>query len=203
MKSSLRTSSTYLMLLALVPAGYAAAATLDESDAASPKELSVAPLDHVVYPESRPNWLSDPLDDEAFRVVVVSGPCETVEESLEELRLMQRAAVSTLVTQIAASDGQFDFYHFDDEKIEQEHVIRSYAGELTKGGQPRYEHAAELAFSKAQRQQVQEAWQNIEVRDRLGAMGVVSFSGLVVLICGSAVTGLFSRRKLRREKVSP
>ena len=193
-------SSTYLLLLTLVPATYATAASMQSSDEA-PKELSVAPLDHIVYPESRPTWVSElsQPDGESFRIVVVSGPCDTVEESLEELRLMQRAAVSTLVTQIAQSEGRFDFYTLSDEEIERELVIRQYAGEVVQGDRTRYEHAVDIEFSKAQQQQVLAAWQNVEVRHRLGAVGVVSFSGLVLLICGSALTGMFSRRAQRRE----
>ena len=201
MSNIVRKSSTYLLMLTLVPAGYAAAATMKTS-VESPKELSVAPLDHIEYPESRPKWVSDlaESDGESFRAVIVSGPCDTVEESLEELRLMQRAAVSTLVTQIAQSDGRFDFYAPSDEEIERDLVIRQYAGEVTQGDQNRYEHAVEIEFSKAQQRAVRQAWQNVEIRHRLGAAGVVTFTSLVLLICGSAVTGMFSRRAQRRER---
>lgn len=201
MSSLIRKSSAYLLLLTLVPAGYAAAATM-QSEEGSPKELSVAPLDHVEYPESRPGWVSDSpqLDDDSYRVVVVSGPCDTVEESLEELRLMQRAAISTLVAQIAQSDGRFDFYVPSDEEIEREYVTRQYDGKVTQGDQVRYEHAVEIEFTDAQRRQVLQAWQNVEVRHRLGALGVVTFSGLVLLICGSAATGMVSRRAQLRDQ---
>ena len=165
------------------------------------KELSVAPLDHIEYPESRPEWLADPPVTEAdvFRVVVVSGPCETVEESEDELRVMQRAAVSTLVTEIANSDGRFDFYSPSDEQIERDLVKRRYAGEVMQGDQTRYEHAVEIEFSEANQQQVHQAWRAVEVRDRLGEVGVLTLSGLTLLVCGSAVTGWVSRRAQRRE----
>lgn len=201
MSTTMRTSSAYLMLLALVPVGIAGAATLDDTDD-SPKELSVAPLDHIVYPDSRPDWVTEPLDDEAFRIVVVSGPSDTEEESLEEIRLMQRVAVSAMVTKIAESDGLFDFYPISDEQIEDEHVIRSYSGEVQQGNEPKFEHAVEIAFSKSQRERIRDAWRNLEVRDRLGAMGVISISSVIFLVCGSAITGLFSRRAQRREASS-
>ena len=116
MSQIMRKGSTFLLMLTLVPATYAAAAEM-QSSGESPQELSVAPLDHIEYPASRPDWVSEtlPSDGESFRVVIVSGPCDTAEDSLEELHLMQRAAVSTLVTQIAPSDGRFDFYSPTDE----------------------------------------------------------------------------------------
>ncbi len=165
------------------------------------KELSVAPLDHIEYPESRPEWLADPpvTEGDVFRVVVVSGPCETVEESEDELRVMQRAAASTLVTEIANSNGRFDFYSPSDEQIERDLVKRRYAGEVMQGDQTRYEHAVEIEFSEANQQQVRQAWRAVEVRDRLGEVGVLTFSGLTLLVCASAVTGWVSRRAQRRE----
>lgn len=164
------------------------------------KELSVAPLDHIVYPESRPDWLSDPpvSDSDVYRMVVVSGPRDTVEESEDELRVMQRAAVSTLVTQITGSDGRFDFYSPSDQQIERHLVKRRYAGEVTQGDQTRFEHAVEIEFSETDQRQVREAWRAVEVRDRLGVVGLFTFSGLTLLVCGSAVTGLVSRRAQRR-----
>jgi hypothetical protein len=165
------------------------------------KELSVAPLDHIEYPESRPEWLSDPpvSQSDIYRMVVVSGPCDTVEESEEELRVLQRAAVSTLVIQIARSDGRFDFYSPSDEQIERDLVKRRYSGEITQGDQTRYEHAVEIEFSEVDQRQVREAWHAVEVRDRLGAVGLLTFSGLTLLVCGSAATGLISRRTQLRE----
>ena len=132
-------------------------------------------------------------------MVVVSGPCETVEESEDELRVMQRAAASTLVTEIANSNGRFDFYSPSDEQIERDLVKRRYAGEVMQGDQTRYEHAVEIEFSEANQQQVRQAWRAVEVRDRLGEVGVLTFSGLTLLVCASAVTGWVSRRAQRRE----
>ena len=200
MSQIMRKGSTYLLILTLVPAGYVMAAER-QSSGETPKELSVAPLDHVEYPASRPDWVSEPSqpDGESFRVVVVSGPCDTVEDSLEELRLMQRAAVAALVTQIAQSNGRFDFYSLTDEQIERDLVIRQYAGEVMQGDRTRYEHAVDIEFSQAQQQAVLQAWRNVEVRNRLGALGVVTVSGLVLLMCGSALTGMLSRRAQRRD----
>jgi hypothetical protein len=173
-----------------------------QSSDESPAPLSVAPLDVIDYPESRPSWVSQPLEinKDSLSIVVVSGPCETREESIEELRLMRRAAISTYVSQVSESDGQHDFYAISDEEIDTELVKRSYSGTLTQGDMTMYEDAVELRFADAQRQEIQAAWKNVEVRDRLGSVGLFVFSGLMMLICGSALTGTASRRVERREK---
>jgi hypothetical protein len=198
-------SSAVLMLVLWLPAGCLAAAAADskadpQPADASPRELSVAPLDHIEYPESRPAWVSDAVETDpgSFRMVVISGPSDSVEESLEELRVMQRAAVATLVSQMVNSDGRADFYSPSDEEIGQNLVVRQYAGEVKQGDQTRYEHAAEIMFSEALEQEVRRAWQNVEVRRRLGALGVSGVIGLSLLSCGSAVTSMISRRKQRR-----
>ncbi len=196
---AMRTSSACLMLMAMVPLGVAAASTVEEGDD-SPRELSVAPLDHVVYPDTRPDWITETADEDSNRIVIISGPCDTEEESLAEIQLMKRAAAAALVARIAESDGRFDFFPLDDERIEKDYVKESYEGTVKQGDQTCYEHAVEISFSKSQREEVKEAWRNIEVRDRLSAMGVVSFSGLAMLLCGSAVTGMLSRRATRKDQ---
>lgn len=168
---------------------------------ASPRELSVAPLDHIEYPESRPAWVSSLPDSEGetFRTVVVAGPCETPEQCLEERRVMQRAAVSALAGQIVGTEGSVDFYSPGDEEIERDLVVRKYSGKVTQGDQTRYEQAVEIEFSKAAQERVLEAWSNVEVGRRLGLLGAATGSGLVLLMIGSVLTGMFSRHAERRE----
>jgi hypothetical protein len=170
----------------------------------SPAPLSVAPLDVIDYPQDRPSWVSQPLqiDKDSRSIVVVSGPCDTREESIEELRLMRRAAVSTYVSLVCESGGQYDFYPISDEEIDAELVRRSYAGTVTQGDMKMYEDAVELRFTDDQRQEIEAAWKNVEVRDRLGTLGFLVFSGLVMLICSSALVGVASRRVERREKMA-
>lgn len=195
-----RTTSRCLFLLLIAPLCSLAEAD-DVSLSESAKELSVAPLDHIEYPDSRPEWISSPPQsgEDAFRVVVVSGPCDTPEESLEELRLMRRVAVANLVTQILGTDRPLDFYDPTDQEIEEHLVTEQYAGEVTQGNHTRFEHAVEIEFSQDEQRLVRKAWQAGQVRHRLGALGVVTFSGLTLLVCTSALTGVFSRRAKRRQ----
>ena len=198
MNHLLRNSSTCLMLIALAPLAFANS----DGEEAEPKELSVAPLDHVEYPKSRPEWVDPSLgfEKDAVRIVVVSGPCDTPEESAEELKLMSRAAVSTYISRLAESGGQYDFYDISDEEIEHELAVRRYSGTVMQGDSIKYEDALELCFTDEKRQEIAAAWQNVEVRDRLGAIGVMAFFGLVLLICSSAALGIVSRRIERRDR---
>ena len=199
MSYMIRNSSTCLMLLFIVPAAYADSAAPSDSD---PKELSVAPLDHIEYPDDRPEWLNSSLGitKDTVRIVVVSGPCDSPEESLEELSLMQRAAVSTYISELTGSGAQYDFYPISDEEIDHEMVLRRYEGKVTQGDTTKYEHAVELCFTDEKRQEIKSSWQNVEVRDRLGALGVMTFGGLMMLMCSSALLGVFSRRVERRDR---
>jgi hypothetical protein len=194
-----------LILLVLAPGTYSVARA-DRPEATEPKEtpkqLSVAPLDHVDYPSDRPEWIKQSLgfDTDAVRIVVVSGPCETPEESMEELELMQRAAVSTYVSRFSESNGH-DFYPISDEEIEHGLAVRRYSGEVMQGDTIKYEDAVELCFTQEKRDEIAAAWTNVEVRERLGAVGVMTFFGLAMLICSSALIGVFSRRIERRDQV--
>lgn len=191
----IRAGSTSLALVLCAPA-LMAAENISVKDQGATAELSVAPLDHVEYPMDRPSWVSNEpyFDGDNDTIVVVSAPCETPEESLEELKWMQRAAIATYIARLIEFSGDFDFYPISDEQIDSDLVIRRYAGEVNQGGTTKYEHAVELRFDASKQIEITEAWKNVEVRHRLGAMGALTFVGLVLLICSSAFVGIFCRR---------
>ncbi len=201
MNQMIPTSSACLVLMLLAPS---AARAADENtkinSAKEPAPLSVAPLDHIEYPEDRPDWVSaaPSLKEFPHTWVVVSGPSDTPEESAADLKLMERAAIATYIKGLPGADGRFDFYPITDEWIENELVCRRYAGQLTEGGMERYEHAVELRFDKETQKQMLASLKNVEVRERLGAIGVLVFTGLIGLICSSAFVGMLSRRAERR-----
>ena len=64
---------------------------------------------------------------------------------------------------------------------------RHYSGEVNQGDMTKYEDAVELVFTEENRQEIEAAWRNVEVRARLGALGVLVFGGLVTLISSSAL----------------
>ena len=177
----------------------------DESKAEdSPQQLSVAPMDHIVYPEDRPAWVSDPLKQQGGEAtfVVVSGPCDSPEESLRELNLMRRAALSTYVSRITSSFEAIEFYDISDERIDRDFVKRRYSGEITVGGTSQYEDAVEIRVTEFERKLILDAWQNLEVYRRLEVLGVTMLGGLAVLVVSSTAIGVVARRQDRKQQLS-
>ncbi len=207
MSNLIRNGSTCLLALMFAP-GLLADEARQPSGAEAATPLSVAPLDHIEYPEDRPAWVgqSSNFDHDAHIITVVSGPSETREESLAELALMKRVAVSAYVSRIAGNPDIADtpnhVYPISDEDIDRELVIRRYSGEVIQGDMTKYEHAVELVFTEEKRQQIAAAFRDVEVRHRLGALGVLVLGGLITLICSSTLVGVFSRRIERRDRIS-
>lgn len=114
---------------------------------------------------------------------------------------MRHAAVASYVKFRSRSD-RFDFYPINDKWIEQRLVSRTYQGTVTKGGTQHFELAAELTFEPDVQSEIVSAWTQINVRDRLGALGVLVFVGLTILICASAFLCLLSRRATRQDSVA-
>ena len=162
-----------------------------------PKELSVPPLDHVVYPKSRPAWIKDPVQQKnnIATFVVLSGPCETREESLQELKLMRHAALSTFIETVTGSVENTDIYSVSDEKFERDLIQRRYAGKLSVGGTTQYEDAVEIRISEAERNLIQKAWKNIKVTQRMITLGFMTCGGLITLMVSSTVFGAAIRRR--------
>ncbi len=199
-----QTGSACLVLLLLVPAttrGQDKDPPADRDAEAAP--LSVAPLEHVVYPGSRPQWvasLPDP-DEEPHRLVVVSMPWDTPEECTEELAFLVRGEIENYFRRLPGADGQSDFYPITDEWIEENLITRRYEGQVDHEGMTQYEHAVELYFDEDIRAEVAASAKNAEVGKRLGAVGMLVFLGLIGLICSSTVVGAISRRVERRDAV--
>lgn len=161
----------------------------------SAKELSTAPLDHVEYPSDRPLWLNDSPDLESriHTWVVVTEACESGERCAEKLAKLQHGAVSAYIRALTGS-SEVDFYPINDKWINSQLVIETYSGRLTKGGEPMFERAVMLEFTPRTQQEILKSWKNIRVRERLGALGVLVFFGLIALIGSSSVLSLVSRR---------
>ncbi len=176
----------------------------------APRQLSVPPMDHIVYPEDRPAWVRDSVrqqgDEATF--VVVSGPSDSSEESLWELNLLRRAALDNYVHSITLGDklwgsSETNFsYHISDEQIDQDFVTRRYSGEISVGGTTQYEDAVEIRVTDDYRRAILEAWQNRQVHQRLQTLGVAMFGGLAVLVVSSTAIGFLGRRQDRKQKLS-
>jgi hypothetical protein len=195
MTALMQTGSICLVALVFVSAVPDDEQAEDSTAAETVKELSAPPLDHVEYPGDRPLWLDqDPdLESRIHTWVVVTHPCETSEESAERLAIAQRAAVSSYVRALTGSED-VEFYPINDRWIDSQLIVESYRGKLTKGCEPMYEQAVMLEFTPRIQQEILAAWKNIQVRERLGALGVMVFFGLITLIGSSSLLGLIGRR---------
>ncbi len=202
MSESMKKHSAWLLLFMFAPSvAIAATGASDSQKTSEPGNaapLSVAPLDHVEYPDDRPEWVGQSVEvnDDATVIVVVSGPSDTEQESLEELRVMQRAAVNAMVARVTGHQDVEQVFPMGDEEIDRQLVARRYSGELLQGDATKYEHAVELHFSKEILELMHAAKNNIEVRHRLAAVGVLAVAGLVSLMGSSAMLGVLLRRKL-------
>ncbi|WP_372724458.1 hypothetical protein [Novipirellula sp.] len=159
-------------------------------------ELSVAPLDQFSYPEDRPAWLNElpKLDGDLQSWVVVSSPAESREESEEERKRLQRAALIHYVQGQTDGDTSNEYLSVTDEWIENNLITDRYAGEVKQGDTVLYENAAKLSFDKAIQREIAVAWKRVQVRDRLAATGVLVAGGLCCLVFSSFLTGLIGRR---------
>ena len=191
-----------LLVLAQATAPAADEAATRRPDA-EPAPLSVAPLDQIQYPDDRPEWIdaATNLKQLPHCWTVVSGPSETSEESLKELRLLQRASVETYLKTLPGADGRVDFFPLTDEWIEDRLVVKEkkYAGLVIQEGLTKHEHAAELRIDSDAKRKMLDALKNDTVGQRLGALGVLTATGLLGLIFSSALVGTFSRRADRRD----
>ena len=191
-----------LLVLAQATAPAADEAATRRPDA-EPAPLSVAPLDQIQYPDDRPEWIdaATNLKQLPHCWTVVSGPSETSEESLKELRLLQRASVETYLKTLPGADGRVDFFPLTDEWIEDRLVDKEYAGLVIQEGLTKHENSADLRIDSDAKREMLAALKNDTVGQRLGALGVLTATGLLGLILSSALVGAFSRRADRRESV--
>lgn len=204
MSQMIQTGSACLMLFALAQVPTSA------DDPVAPKNddkpstaLSVPLLEHIEYPDDRPEWITEKsnLSELPHRWVVVSGPSDSIEESKKDLKWMVNASIETYMKGLPGAEGRSDFFDPSEEWVERRLVAREYQGEVTQGGTTRYESVVELKFDRAARTEVLATLKNEQVRDRLGAAGVVVFLGLAGLICSSALLGVVARRVNRSDNV--
>ena len=196
-----------LVMLALASTVAYAAETehdlVDQSDIAkktTPTELSVAPLDQIERPADRPSWLdnADVLDGPENIFVIVVGPCDSLQQCEEELQIMQQGQVSEFIKQHTKSD-RVGFYPVNKEWIDERLVTKSYSGTVKQGDVRMFEQAVELTFSPEIKSEISAAWENEVVKDRLGMMGFLTFTGSTLLICLSMFLCMLSRRAYRSE----
>ncbi|QDV44860.1 hypothetical protein Enr13x_47310 [Stieleria neptunia] len=171
-------------------------ASADSESSAKPKraELSVAPMDHVTYPDDRPGWIeTEPdLQSPVHSWVVTTSGAETMEQCEAELEVLKPAAVALYIKE--TTGWLCDDAFLDQQWIEDELIDRRYLGTLKMGDRELYEIAVELKFDADSRKRIRRAMNNSVVGERLRATAGLFALALVGLCCTGGVLGVFSRR---------
>ncbi len=202
MVTVIRNSSTCFLILLLTPSALADT-TVDADSADRAAELSVAPLDHVTYPEDRPEWVSNADNGNPFtvvdgnKVIVVSRLCETPTQCEELLMISAKVAADSFVINLVDFAVASDFYEFSDEEIK-DLITNDYKGTALQGDVTMYQQSLELTFTPEKQREIKQAFGNIEVDRRLRGMGGFLIGGLVALFGSSAVIGTMGRLAERR-----
>ncbi|MEM6689295.1 MAG: hypothetical protein AAF664_07715, partial [Planctomycetota bacterium] len=135
-------------------------------------KLSVAPLDQVIYPETRPAWLDqESIDD---RAVVQSLRLHRSEaEAKAEFIALVRAYVAEHLEELS-KQSDVDFYRIDDKTLLKDFITEAYQGTAQRGGETLHEMGGQFVFPEQHRQAAANAWDNNLVGDR---MFVVAMAG--------------------------
>lgn len=166
----------------------------DAEETNSPVELSVAPMEHLTYPDDRPSWISaqPDLHSDVHTWVVTTSGTDSLEQSAEELDVLLPATVALYIKE--TTGWICDDVFLDPQWIDDDLVGARYVGTFTKGDQTLHEIAVQLRFDQASRQRIQKARQNSLVNERIRATGGMFALGLIGLFCTGGLLGVFSRR---------
>ncbi len=161
--------------------------------------LSVAPSDHVEYPADRPEWIDaeNELGSPLHRWIVRTPPCETREECEDVLAVMLLSELHQYGRALTGSPF-VDQLAVEDEELLESLVARRYDGTLTQGNLPAYESALELRIGPDFQGRVWRHVRNGEVRQRIGAVGVMSAGGLALVVMLAGATAGISRHRASR-----
>lgn len=162
-----------------------------------PPTLSVAPSEHVVYPESRPAWVDaeNDLDSDTHRWIVRTIPCDSREECDDRLTVALSVEVDNYTSQLIGSTDVDGLFPIDDDETMKQLIARRYDGTLTQGNLPAFESALELRIGPEIQSQLRRSWQNQEVRRRLGALGVIVTGGWAFLVAVATITAGLCRHR--------
>ena len=165
--------------------------------------LSVAPSDHVEYPEDRPEWIDaeNDLRSPVHRWIVRTPPCETREECEDSLAFMFLSELHQYGSALTGSPFADDVSIEEDELLESL-VARRYDGTLTQGNLAAYESALELRIGPDFQGRVWRQVRNGEVRQRIGAVGVMSAGGLALVVMLAGATAGISRHRASRSSAA-
>jgi hypothetical protein len=182
-RNLIATAATACLIVALI-----ASVGLAES------ELSTAPLDHVEYPEARPDWIvAEPdLKSRVHTWVVNADDCESRQQCEAKLQPLMRAAVELYVNELTGWECEDAL--IDELTASAELVQDRYEGQYTQGDSERHEVAVRLAFDAATREKIRQAARDVEVGERLRATAGLFALAVFGLFLSSGILNVWSRR---------
>ncbi|MEM9827095.1 MAG: hypothetical protein AAF958_10930 [Planctomycetota bacterium] len=168
------------------------------------KDLSVPPMDHVQYPETRPDWVesgvSSTSDDRKVKIVVVGPPGETKSMADAQAEVLALAALEAYARDsVEFVPFSFDIYDLGDFK---RFVQREYRGTVEVGGITHFETAYEMELSSRDRRRLLRVIKNAELGGRLSFLTVSGLGGAAMLLASGGVLSLASRRAEKRQSKS-
>ena len=184
-----RTCCTLLLLIG----GWGSAVATADDDV---PELSIAPADHVTYPDDRPEWLDDApeLAGDPHRWPVVTLPVATEEEADTLLEIMLPGAVASYMEEHFDRSQAVDQVDVSADWIQEALVAQRYAGTVTQGdGEQRFEAGVLLVLDASDRQNLRHRLDEVVVRKRLVGIGSVTAGLMVPLVAGTMFFGMLSR----------
>lgn len=207
-----RTALFSLALVMTTGIGFADTEMDDDTSGSDATELSIAPLDHLDFPDDRPKWIESSLEinkdeDGMISIPVVSPPQPTPEAAAEMMEVMARGAVENYIDQKANLVSE----PIDSKKIEvemdwirDELITRRYDGEVQLGEQTQYESACLLSLTATHQATLNRLIQNHQLMHRMGVVALFGVGGFLSLVVGSIVFGgLATRQQRRRASTSP
>ncbi len=173
---------------------------LHAAESEQPKKesnLSVAPLTHTEYAESRPSWIDQAptRDDDDDLLSVSSVPCRDEKLCDEALKVAMRAATETYAESLTGNDQTESWLRLDDQWInERRDSKKQYHGPVTIGNETFYESATVLRFDEEDRQEILKQWEQLQVSQRLVGLGIVGTLAVAALIGSTALLSIIVRR---------
>ncbi|WP_404306251.1 hypothetical protein [Neorhodopirellula lusitana] len=192
-----------------------------QSSSARSAKLSVAPLDHVEYPDDRPHWIDSPdgrksgkptglhigkaENADALSIAVVSPPQASPKEAAEMMEVMARGAVENYIDQHAATlNERINSKEITVEMdwIRDELIVRRYDGEVQSGDATLYESACLLQITPPHQEVLNRLIDNHRLLRRLAIVGIFALIGFGGLVGGSIVLGGLASHQERRKVAS-
>ncbi|MEM6468316.1 MAG: hypothetical protein AAF802_02020 [Planctomycetota bacterium] len=157
-------------------------------------ELSVPPMSHKTYPETRPSWINNEPDvvGGVHRLVVATKGWDDPAKCEGELEALMPVMIENYLEETLPAEHPW--LYCSPEWIDERLVSKRYKGTFQQGDQTLHEMAVELEIDRKMQRYFQRLQESEIVDDRLqGVTGTVAF-GFLCLCVGGGALGFINRR---------